>query len=236
MADNRKPEKETYFHHTKKPPRLTEQEKRRSRTKVILVLAAVTVLAVLSWWLTSEKAGCAKKPTTEGPTSMYSDRLVSYAFYPSDYDLDVTTVDEYMQLDRIVRYKNGGLTLGVTKDDPDGTNAAVRFFLTYFDTVIAGDYETYNTYFTDHYYETEEPYVSFAPQMLYNIEVEQLDESVESDGTTKWTFYVSYMIYRNDGSFRNDIPSDAIRKLRYELIEDRDGTVRIDRICYYLDK
>ena len=113
-----------------------------------------------------------------------------------------------------------------------GYNAAVRFFVGYFDAVIRGDWETYNTFFTDRYYEAEEPHVRFAPQMIYNIEVEQLDETAKEDGTTKWTFNVGYMIYRNDGTFRNDIPSNAVKKLRFTLIEASDG-VKIDAIDYY---
>lgn len=208
---------------------------KRRKNVWLFVLITIVAFTIIVWLVTNGSFGIGRKHSVSGPTSRYSNRLVSYAFYPSDYDLDVTTVDEYMQLDRLLHYKNGALTLGLTKEDLSGTNDAVKFFSEYFETVIKGDYETYNSFFTDKYYQTEDPYISFAPQMIYNIEIEQLSESPQSDGSTNWIFYVSYMIYRNDGSFRNDIPSDAIRKLRYELIENHDGQIMIDRICYYLD-
>ena len=41
------------------------------------------------------------------------------------------------------------------------------------------------------------------------------------------------MIHRNDGTFRNDIDSDASKTLYFELIEEN-GVVKIDRITYYV--
>ena len=69
--------------------------------------------------------------------------------------------------------------------------------------------------------------------MLYNIQVEQLSEVMNNDGTSEWTFNVTYMIHRNDGTFRNDLDSDSSKKLFFELIGYPDGTVKIDNISYY---
>ena len=121
----------------------------------------------------------------------------------------------------------------VLEDEMNDYNEAVRFFVEYFETVIAGDVDTYNSYFSDEYYKIYEPYSLFAPQMIYDIEVEQLSEKINSDGTTDWTFNVKYKIYKNDGTFRNDIPSDASKTLYYELSADKNGNVLIDYITYY---
>jgi hypothetical protein len=48
-----------------------------------------------------------------------------------------------------------------------------------------------------------------------------------------WAFNVTYMIHRNDGTFRNDLDSDSSKKLYFELIGWPDGTVKIDYITYY---
>ncbi len=205
-------------------------KKRRGILIAVLVAAVLFVLAALFWFVIRPAL---IRRLDSPPTSMYSDTVISYDFYPSDYELDVTAVPEYMQEDRSVHYRNGAVTILVKEEALGGYNDAVRFFVSYFDTVIRGDWETYNTYFTDRYYETEEPHVPFAPQMIYNIEVEQLDESVLDDGTTAWTFDVGYMIYRNDGTFRNDIPSNAVKKLRFSLIGTSPGEVKIDAIDYY---
>ena len=74
----------------------------------------------------------------------------------------------------------------------------------------------------------------FAPQMLYDIRIEMLSNDPQNDGTVLYAFNVEYKIHRNDGTFRNDIDSDASKKLYFELYEDTEGLVRIDRITYYV--
>ncbi len=210
-----------------------KDKRNKKRLNLIIAIVVVTILAAIGYVLTYHPDFFEKKADTETVTSMYSDKIVSYNFYPSDYELDVTTVPEYMQLDRSVHYTDGNYTILVTDEEVGDYNKAVQFFVEYFKTIELGDTEIYNSYFTDEYYENAKPYDRFAPQMIYNINVEQLSETFNNDGTTEWTFNVSYMIYRNDGTFRNDIDSDASKKLYYQLIEDRDGNVRINYITYY---
>ncbi len=76
-------------------------------------------------------------------------------------------------------------------------------------------------------------HLRFAPQMIYDIHIDQLSESTDSAGVTTWTFEVGYKIYRNDGTFRNDIPSDGSRPLIFTLIGDARGNVLIDSIERY---
>ena len=62
-----------------------------------------------------------KKAAHSGPTSMYSDELRSYVFYPSDYSLDPTKDEEYMGLDRQLWYHAGGVGVGgPLEDDGNG--------------------------------------------------------------------------------------------------------------------
>ena len=201
------------------------------RKKLIIAIAVLTALAALSYVLTLYPDLFTKKD--DSPKSMYSDKLVSYSFYKSDYDLDVTTVPEYMELDRAIHYKVGNVSTLLTDNDIDGSDASVKFFRTYFDTLRRGDWEEYNTYFTDEYYKSNDPYTIFAPQMIYGIEIELVSLTPKEDGTTVYDYNVDYMIFRNDGTFRNDMGSDASKKLYYELIEYPDGSVKIDLISYY---
>lgn len=217
---------------TEKNPAGEKIKKQAKKKKMLIGIAVVTLLGAVSWVLL-ENPQIFESQETKKATSMYSDEIKSYVFYPSNYSLDVTTDETYMGLDRYVYYKNGGETIAVTDGNYAQYGKAVEFFGTYFETVIAGDTETYNTYFTDHYYESNTPYSLFAPQMLYDILIEQLSQAENSDGTVLYTFNVSYKIHRNDGTFRNDIDSDASKTLYYELIEDQNGTVKIDRITYY---
>ena len=212
---------------------LNAEQKKKNRIRMLIGIGIVTLLAAVSYVLTSYPELFERKPDNTSPTSMYSDKLYSYIFYPTDYNLDVTKDEWYMQLDRYLHYKKGAVSEVVLPEEIAGYSDAVRFFQTYFDTVIAGDAETYNTFFTEEYYKNVDPYDRFAPQMLYDIEVEELSETNNDDGTTDWTFNVVYKIHRNDGTFRNDLDSDSSKKLFFELHGDRDGTVRINEITYY---
>lgn len=213
-------------------PTKTQDQKKAKKKKMLIAIIVISLLAVISYVLL-ENPQIFEKQEKQKITSMYSDKLYSYNFYPTDYNLDITKDEVYMDLDRSVHYKVGNLSVLVLREEVDDYNDAVRFFYDYFDTIMAGDAETYNTYFTDRYYEYYEPYSRFAPQMIYAIEVEQLSETANEDGTTSWTFDVTYKIHRNDGTFRNDLDSDASKTLYYELIADRDGNVLIDYITYY---
>ncbi len=211
---------------------MKKSQTNKRKRNMLIGLCVATVLGVVSYLLL-EKPELFFDEEEKKITSMYSDTLYSYTFYPAEYDIDVTEDERYMQLDRALHYKNGAVTVMVTEDELSTYNPAVQFFDAYFKTVIAGDADTYNTYFTEFYYESSEPYVAFAPQKLYDIEIEQLSEKVEESGLIRWTFNVKYKIYRNNGTFRNDIDSDASKKLCFELIRDLYGNVRINAISYY---
>ncbi len=215
----------------KKTPTL--EEKKRKKRNLIIALIIFTILGAISFILTEVPQLFEKKDNA--PTSMYSDKLHSYTFYPTNLDLDVTADEEYMELDRRIHYKKGAVTVAVMPEDLATYNDAVLFFVEYFATVIDGDTETYNTFFTDRYYETNKPYTIFAPQMLYDITVEQLIEEERANGGFCWVFRVDYKIHKNDGTFRNDMESDSIRTLYYQLEEDAQGDVKIDAITRYLN-
>lgn len=203
----------------------------KNRKKYALIFAsAVLAIGVLSGALLYlfERAG---EDRDNGPTNMYSEELHSYVFYKPDYELDVTTVAEYMDMDRMLYYKNGTEEIGIDKDAEE-YGSAVLFFKEYFDTVIKGEWEAYNGMFTDKYFETNKAKGRFAPQMIYDMHISKLWEKIET-GRTVYAFDVSYRIYRNNGTFRNDIDSGAAKTLYFELV-DEGGEVKIDRITYYV--
>lgn len=212
---------------------LSPGEKRKKKRKMLIGVITVCVLGAASWVLVQNpQLFDSAKPST--PVNMYSDQLVSYQFYPADYTLDITQDAEYMGLDRQIYYRQGSETMVMEDGDLNRFGAGAAFFVDYFAAVIGGDAETYNTYFTDHYYESNQPYESFPPQMLYDILIEQLSSTSNEDGTVTYAFNVSYKIHKNTGTFRNDLDSDASKPLYFELIEDAEGTVKIDRITYYV--
>ena len=110
-------------------------DKKKKKQRMLIGILIVTVLAVISYILL-ENPQIFEGNKEKSPTSMYSDKLYSYVFYPSDYDLDVTADETYMGYDRLLHYKSGNVTVDVSREDAEGYNDAVAFFVDYFDTVI----------------------------------------------------------------------------------------------------
>ncbi len=204
-----------------------KSDKKKTKKKILAAIAIMCVVGIVSGvllyfepWASAEK---------KEPIGMYGS-MKQYNNYPINYDIDVTADEEYMGLDRYIHFSRNGeeFLLEQTEDH----TVDQKFFMRYFDTVINGRYEEYNAMFTDKYYETTEPYVRFTPQMVYDIHIEKLNETY-SGGKTTYVYNVSYRIFKNNGTFRNDIGSDSSKTLYFELVE-KNGEVKIDRVTYYV--
>lgn len=155
----------------------------------------------------------------------------SYIYYPIDHNLQVMNEREYLDLDRNIYYTKGAETIALTEADFENQTADVQFFKKYFDLAIMGEYEAYNSLFTDNYYDSNEPYYSFTQQMIYDIKIEKLGEGTIR-GMDSYSYNVSYKIHKNNGTFRNDIGSDGSKTLNFTLV-DQAGAILIDSIDYY---
>lgn len=201
---------------------------------IIAVFALMCVAGAVSWYLLYGNPSIlenAQEKTKDDIIGMYGS-TESYIFYPADEELDVSTVREYMELDRQMHYTYGAETIAVTETDVSSYGGDVKFFFDYFATVIDGDYTKYNTLFTEDYFKNNEKTCDFTPQMLYDIYIEKLSEETKG-GATVYGYNVSYKIFRNNGTFRNDIGSDGSKTLYFTLTE-QNGTVLIDSIDYYV--
>ena len=210
--------------------KITATERNKRKKIAIVFIAVVLTLGILSGVLLAVMNHI-EKNREKDPTNMYSDELHSYIFYKPEYGLDVTTVEEYMELDRLLYYKDGAEEYGI-EGNYEKYGKGVVFFKEYFDTVIAGEWEEYNELFTEHYYESNEPRNQFAPQMIYDMHITKLWQKNDG-GVERYAYDVCYRIYRNNGTFRNDIDSGASKTLYFELVEE-DGELKIDRITYYV--
>lgn len=203
-----------------------EDAKKKKKKTIITIVSIMLAICVVSGVLLYFEPWMAMNK--KEPIGMYGS-MKSYNHYPADYDIDVTAVAPYMELDRNIYYGNGAEEY-VIKFDADNT-VDQNFFIRYIDIVISGNYEAYNKLFTDNYYKSYEPYTKFTPQMLYDIHIQKLGEEYKN-GKTLYKYNVSYKIYNNTGTFRNDIGSDGSKPLYFEVINDN-GTLKIDNINYY---
>ena len=215
-------------------------EKRSDRSaqkRGIIIAFAIMVGIVVIWYASGPVADMISsaiesvRANNKGdPTSDYMDHISTYIFAPSNYNEDIYADEEYMQLDRMIYYKEGADTFGVPEDSYAAYGAGLVFFGRYFDDVIHGRYEDYDAYFTEEYFKNQSNKERFTPQKLYDILVEHIRTELKDDGSHSHIYYVSFKIFKNTGTFRNDIGSDMSRTVVYELIEDTSGNVLINDI------
>ena len=84
---------------------------------MLIGIIVVTLLGAVSWILLENPQIFEVNTKSDKPTSMYSDKLYSYNFYPTDYDLDPTQDERYMQYDRYVYYKNGAVSQAILEGE-----------------------------------------------------------------------------------------------------------------------
>jgi hypothetical protein len=129
--------------------------------------------------------------------------------------------------------------MSITLVDSDYTayGEPVEMFAGYIDALMHGDAEAINDYYADSYFETHELLKAITMQKIYNIKIEYISKNDVVDpanGTITHYFYkLSYMIMENDGTFRNDLVSDAEKPQFYELLDNGSEIKIIDVKNYY---
>jgi len=161
--------------------------------------------------------------------SAETESAVKYKFHDPDYEENILEDADYLDKNRYIEYTNGAVSVTIADGKFSEFGKPLVFFNEYFTSVINGDHNTYNSFFTDEYYKdkTHIPYEKFTMQRVYNINVELIQESViqsgDNYGDTMYIFRVAYMIMKNDGTFRKDMGSDGAVPLLFELIYDFNG-------------
>ncbi len=197
-------------------------EKMKKRMLLILAVAvAAIVLLSLAVLLIEQLTKTQPPEITDG----------EYEFF-APYSGDILQNKEYLSLDRYVKYcetaTGQGQTLTVDPENTEAFDANVRFLYGYLQTVIAGDSEAYNRCFNETYFQNVEPIGDFSQQMLHEITIYYHTTQTEADGSKLVSYRLEYMIHRNDGTFRRDVGSDAIRPQMVYLRVTADGEISIE--------
>ena len=136
--------------------------------------------------------------------------------------------EEYSGYDRTIHIKDGNVTRGITADNEQTFRKEELFFKDYFKALCDGDADAYNALCTSSYLAENGETDDFTAQMIYDIVAERA-ESSQSGSSSQYTFYLFYKIYRNDGTFRKDVYSDAEKAVRI-VIDDSEGSVKIKSV------
>ncbi len=152
-----------------------------------------------------------------------------YYFYPVNWNENIFETGEYPESDRIMMYCDNeqgyGLKEQITSDGSDMENfdIKVRFLTIYLNSIISGDVETYRSLFTESYLQANS-IPQFTQQMLYQMCIYYCGTEALEGGMQRVTYRVDYMIRKNNGTFRRDVGSDAIRPQYVVLLVSPDGS------------
>jgi len=186
--------------------------KRRKIVKIILIVfAVIIVLYVATMWLNPDEL--VDRWFSDDNTSDLPPQNIE--FYPADKDYNIMADEEYLEYDRRISYydPDSGATYWVEEEEVDSAEPFVKFFHSYFQTVIYGDALNYAEHFSLAY-EGELP-EDFTMQMVYDIELRP-----HANANGEMCYIVNYKIHKNNGTFRRDIGSDVGREYLFTLVEE----------------
>ncbi len=160
-------------------------------------------------------------------------RPPALSFEPESISRTEAAIDEdkneafYQQTVRDVWYTYAGQTLLLNDENYDDRNDQGKFFKELMDVIKAGDWNAYQGFFAEGYFDHNESKEAMTPQRLYDIVVEYNSDSkgITMAGITYdvENFVVKYKILANDGSYRNDLPSDTWKPQVYQIAETDAG-------------
>jgi len=160
-------------------------------------------------------------------------------FYPIDYDENIFEDPEYLAQNHYFIYTENDTSTYMIKDsDYLEGGLPVAMFRQYFDAIINGDSEAYNSFFTADYIKENDKKQNFTMQKVYDISVEKLSTYIFDEGTeneiTKYEFRVTYKILKNNGTFRSDVGSNAAVPEVYVVLHyGANNTIKINSINKY---
>ena len=161
---------------------------------------------------------------------------IKYNFYPADFEENIYDDEEYVELieNGFIYYtdESMGITLGIERETSINHGSDIQFMVEYIYTIINGEADKYNAHFSDIYYKNHDKHEPYTMQKLYDVNIVKLSETQESDkkigSYTRYEFSLTYRIYENNGTFRNDI-GDGYKVQRIS-VSKKNGEMLIDSI------
>ncbi|MBE6641718.1 MAG: hypothetical protein E7619_09030 [Ruminococcaceae bacterium] len=137
-----------------------------------------------------------------------------FELYPVDYEYDISGDEKYMAEDRRVWVNDG--TLSAPIDDNDySDNQLYMFFEKYFKALQEGDASSLKECYSDELVKTLKLPYRISMQRVYDINLQYISTEAATDEAgivyDSVVYRFEYKIMKNDGTFRRDLESDAVR-------------------------
>ena len=217
----------------KRPVIKKKTKKSQAKAIMIFFLAFILGTTTLCMVMLSSISKKEKNQPQKGTT---------YLFYEADYEKNILEDENYLELDRTVRFTNpdNGITYAIENGNMDEVPTIMHEYVglicDFVEYAILGDSEQLNKLFSQEYIDAGgKTKLDFTMQQLYNIKITYVtysSEIVEGITVESYDYWLEYMIRQNNGTFRNDMESDCIKK-EYIRVTNRDGVLGIDVLAPY---
>ena len=179
-------------------------------TAVIVAFLIILVLSVLSIFVLER----------EDTPQFYTPPPCDGPFAEIDSNEDIWQDPDYLALgDRLTVYadKDGMADYPISSADDLTLGRDVALLYSLIEAIRAGDHELYNSYFSDFYLRVAGERGAFTAQKLYDIKI-AYQKTFEDEAAGFLNVYrVGYKIMDNNGSYRNDIASDELRYVYFNV-------------------
>lgn len=188
----------------------------KTKKRILVGIVAFLIFSIIVV-LASVLAGLSEQENTVPSDYVYrySDNPLKYVVLDVDTTTDIMAHEPYLRCDRFIYYSTGNERIGYTVEDIKGLTGDLGFWGRYFSSLFDGDAEAHSALFLSEDYRKEHLPEAFSRQMLYDIKIEYFG----AIGDIHY-YSVSYCIFENDGSYRNDIDGESSRPLYFELLDD----------------
>jgi len=149
--------------------------------------------------------------------------------YNPDFNSDIMNEEEYVSLDRTIRFTDGAVTYDIAGDNyVNAANECQVFLVEYIRALVAGDGEKLQSMYSSELIKELEIPKIITEQRIYDclfshISIEEVKENGER--FYRYEVKVEYKIMRNDGTFRDDLASDSIKPQIFVVDDRADGCV-----------
>ncbi len=199
---------------------------------IVMLIAAIAVAAFfMIRWLYDNSDGDDSRYIPDEWLQVDNDKQGPTIYlYKPDWETDINTVQEYLELKGEIFYIEGNSGRSVDEHSYFQVGGkGLEFMAEYVETLRSGNHEKLNSMFTEEYFKDHERYEAFPQQKVFGVYISKHDLKIDENDESMY-YVISYRIYRNDGLFRNDIDDTTERSQLFTLVKTSDGSIKIDDV------
>ncbi len=206
--------------------------KAAKKKKMAIAIVVMCVIAVIGmFFLNTEMLfDFSSEETTKIPHNNKGSSEHIITLYKPDWNTNIFERADYLDKNRYLTFAEGGMELTLVDGNYSEYGDEVQLLADYFDALMQGDAEKVCSFYADSYFESHDRWEKITMQKLYDMKVEFLNKK-ESESTIEYYYRVSYKIMENDGTFRDDLISDAV-KAQFYVITDFGYEMKITDVSY----